>query len=266
MPAMGSDDLLREYLRVAPMSRALIRSRELELIIDHPPEGRLLDLGHGDGIFAQILARHGVEIFVGVDLSIEELRRARPRRGAKHFVVADMERLPFRDRVFGGAISNCVLEHVVNIDTALRESVRTLRPGARFLATVVTARYELLLFWPRLLGRIGLRPLSRMYLDKLRVGFRHERYPRPQEWIDMAVKAGFRLIESLPYVGVRRQMMLDLLLPFVVVHDLLHKRAGLDVSLASLVPVRRIHDHLASDRTEVTPGESANLMMILERP
>ena len=174
------DRLLRSYLRVAPLSRAVIRSREVELLAGLALAGPVVDLGHGDGTFAAELSRAGLAVAVGVDLDGCELVRAAKtarRRGARVALVrAAMERLPFRDGAFGGAISNCVLEPLTDAEAAVREAARVVRPGGRVAATVVTDRYLPMMARPRILRALGLAPLARRYEEVVTRWFVHRRY------------------------------------------------------------------------------------------
>lgn len=249
--------LLKEYLRVAPLSRALIRSREIELFLEAQPKGRVIDLGHGDGHFARILERHGVTIFVGVDRSLEELLRARGRTGA-HLVVADMERLPFRSGVFDSAMSNCVLEHIENLDAVFDETARVIK--GNFTMSVVTDKYEELLLWPRILPQ----KFADAYLRYIQKKFVHRRYPTPGEWI-AAASRHFSCVRQQPYSGKRRQALMDLFLPFVVYARLLRGLFGREVISPIRWPAKPLVSWFTKDATENTPGASANVFLELKK-
>ena len=49
-------------------------------------------------------------------------------------------------------ISNCVLEHVEPLDATLREIVRVLKPGGRFITGVVGSRFPEMLLGTQILG------------------------------------------------------------------------------------------------------------------
>lgn len=257
--------MLRAYLRIAPLSRALIRSRELELIAAHGLSGRILDLGHGDGYFARILENAGIRIDVAMDLSLDELRRAKGKTRAR-LVVGDMERLPFRPGTFDAALSNCVLEHVVDIDAAFREAHRALRPGGTVLVTVVTDRYELLLFWPRLLGRLGLRRLAWKYLAFLQDRFVHRRYIPAGEWVRAAEAAGLRETARRYYAGPRRQMLMDLGLPGVQGGRFLRALIGREVISGLRWPAAPLRRFLAAEDAGRDPRLFANVMLTFRKP
>jgi SAM-dependent methyltransferase len=60
-----------------------------------------------------------------------ELTRAR----GVDALVGDVQELPFDDGEFDVAVANHMLYHVPDLDRALRELVRVLRPGGRLVAT-----------------------------------------------------------------------------------------------------------------------------------
>ncbi len=75
----------------------------------------------------------------GVDFCEPMLQTARARApnakraATSHFVEGDVMALPFADATFDGATMGFSLRNVVDIDAALREIRRVLRPGARFV-------------------------------------------------------------------------------------------------------------------------------------
>jgi ubiquinone/menaquinone biosynthesis C-methylase UbiE len=94
--------------------------------------GRVLEVGCGRGEFAaRVAAELGAEV-VALDLSerMVELTRAR----GLHAVVADVQELPFTNATFDCAVANWMLYHVPDVDQALRELARVLRPGGRLVA------------------------------------------------------------------------------------------------------------------------------------
>jgi SAM-dependent methyltransferase len=94
---------------------------------------RLLDVGCGTGRFA-VLARHrlGGRVW-GVDPSVEMLREARSRPGARGigWKQGVAERLPFRDGWFDAAHMHLVVHTLADRGAALHEIARVLAPGGR---------------------------------------------------------------------------------------------------------------------------------------
>jgi len=102
-------------------------------------EGTVLDLccGTGDVVF-HLLRTDPTLTVTGIDFCEPMLagaRRRAPReaRGAARFVEGDVMQLPFETNTFDGATMGFSLRNVVDIDRVLREILRVLRPGARFV-------------------------------------------------------------------------------------------------------------------------------------
>lgn len=108
----------------------------------------VLDLGCGPGPYHPAIAARGART-VGVDASPgmarEAAAQARAGRWPVDAVVADAERLPFRDDCFERVLANHMLYHVPDQARALREMRRVLKPGGRVvLATNAADCYALL--------------------------------------------------------------------------------------------------------------------------
>jgi len=93
--------------------------------------GRVLDLGCGDGQIARALASTGVSV-VGVDPTTNQIDVAAERAGGPVFAQAGAAVLPFSDGAFDGVIACLVFEHIDDVDAAIGEVSRVLRPGGRF--------------------------------------------------------------------------------------------------------------------------------------
>ena len=84
--------------------------------------GAVLDVGCGTGYLLSILAARAdgaAREFTGVDFQFEPDLAARLPK--IQFREADIEKLPFADGAFDTVICTHVLEHVLNIDVAIRE-------------------------------------------------------------------------------------------------------------------------------------------------
>src|SRR4029453_11868535 len=99
---------------------------------------RILDVGCGPGFYvAELLEQVGrTGAVVGVDASPQTLALARRRTEGHDNVVlyqADATDLPVPDAAFDAALSVQVLEYVADVDAALAELGRALRPGGRLV-------------------------------------------------------------------------------------------------------------------------------------
>ena len=93
---------------------------------------RALELGCGTGLFTRSFDKSGAEI-IAIDVSPALLDRARKKNVSDRvsFHVEDAEALSFEDETFDAVIGSSVLHHL-NMDQALREIYRVLKPGGRF--------------------------------------------------------------------------------------------------------------------------------------
>ena len=93
--------------------------------------GRVLDLGCGDGQISRLLAGSGAQV-VGVDPTWNQIRVAHERGGGAAFARSEAAELPFADGSFDAVVACLVFEHIDDVDGAIAEVARVLRPGGQF--------------------------------------------------------------------------------------------------------------------------------------
>jgi len=175
-----SDRILRAHLREMPFHRVIMRSIEARILSEVRFPRPVLDVGCGDGHFASVLFPEGTD--VGLDPGLSDVSEAR-RRGVYRLVVgADSGDMPFADAVFGSVFSNCVFEHIPEIEKTIAEIARVLKPGGVFATTLISESFSELLTNERAWARLGLKRLHRAYLDWFNRKSIHHHFDPPEVW------------------------------------------------------------------------------------
>ena len=120
------------------------------------PRGAVaLDLATGTGDMALELMRQGSRFVVGADFCPEMVvaavaKAAHNGRAGISFLAGDAQQLPFPDDTFDCLVNGFLLRNVSDLDGALREFRRVLKPGGRLACLDLTHAPRLLqpLFWP----------------------------------------------------------------------------------------------------------------------
>ena len=135
----------------------------------------MLDIGTGPGFvafeMAHLVAPGGS--ILGVDLSEPMLQLARARCSAHehiNFDLADATKLPVPDATVDAAVSVQVFEYVPNVDAALIELYRALRPGGR--AAIVSTD------WASIAWSGASEDLTRRVLEAFAAHCPHQHLPR----------------------------------------------------------------------------------------
>ncbi|MEO8455617.1 MAG: methyltransferase domain-containing protein [Sphingomicrobium sp.] len=173
---------------------------------------RLLDLGTGTGLLAQMAAQRGANA-VGIDHSAGMIEQAQAEAhnaslgDRTQFLQMDAEALSFDDQTFDVSVSLFVLRHLPNPLAAVREVYRTLKPGGRLVVSVGARPSPLRpagfaaavsIASDRLWNRLGRRHLSphslRDFLrnEGLRLSEDHAAHSHLGDVADLLRSAGFR--------------------------------------------------------------------------
>lgn len=136
---MRFDESATRRLEAIYLTPDIVAQRRQVLdVLDLRPGERVVDLGSGPGLLAlDMLAVLGPDGNVeGIDLSSSMVQLAQQRcarYSGVRFQCGDVTQLPYADATFDVAVCTQVYEYVANVDTALRELQRVLKPGGRAL-------------------------------------------------------------------------------------------------------------------------------------
>jgi len=192
----SNQDAFSRYACSRPLAYALFRAAECDELAALRVPRPVLDVGCGEGEFGVFALASPPDI--GVDLLADRLAQARKAARAGTLARADACRLPFGDASFASVLAVSVLEHFERPATALAEIARVLRPGGRFIATIVLSDLHQHLFYPRLLRPVGL---DRGYLAAHDRVFKHKSLLPKDDWEKMVSAAGLDVIESRKIVS-----------------------------------------------------------------
>jgi demethylmenaquinone methyltransferase / 2-methoxy-6-polyprenyl-1,4-benzoquinol methylase len=106
------------------------------------PNGLILDLGAGTGdlTFAAANIYRGNTRVIGLDFSLQMLRRAQQKRlrtphgDRTRFVLGSALLAPFKDKIFDGVMTAFVLRNVSDLSVFFADSFRVTKCGGRFVS------------------------------------------------------------------------------------------------------------------------------------
>lgn len=105
-------------------------------ILKNFPSGDTLDAACGTGRYSLFLKSLGHHV-TGIDVSDEMLSLARKKDKTIRFIKGDLNSLPFTDGLFDLVVCGLALHYVDNLDFAIRELTRILRPGGHIVISAI---------------------------------------------------------------------------------------------------------------------------------
>jgi SAM-dependent methyltransferase len=176
--------------------------------------GDVVDIGCGEGQISRLAAGAGAARVVGVDASAAQLAQARRRGGGPLYVRGRAEALPLPSAVFDAAVACLVLEHVADLDGALDEIARVVRPGGTFVLLVNHPLFQTpgsgwiddrVLDPPEQYWRVGAYLPEAESLEEIDQGVRLPFYHRPLgRYVNALAERGLyvtRMLEPAPPPG-----------------------------------------------------------------
>jgi demethylmenaquinone methyltransferase / 2-methoxy-6-polyprenyl-1,4-benzoquinol methylase len=160
---LAPDAVRTMFDRIAPVYDAMnrvmtagldVRWRRLAAESVVQPGDAVLDAACGTGDLAIADHKAGAATVTGLDFSERMLERAR-RKAPLEWVQGDMLALPFADASFDAATVGFGVRNVADLERALRELRRVLRPGGRVAILEITQ------------ARGVLRPFFSLWFDRI---------------------------------------------------------------------------------------------------
>src|SRR5262245_29797066 len=197
-PELALDDFER-YFPYTPTALAIKECARLSVVRRYRCPGPVLDVGCGDGLFARI-AFDDVEVW-GIDIDAKEGRWAAASQAYAQVILADVTRATLPENFFATCVANCSLEHVPDIQRALKSIFHSLLPGGLAYMFVPNASWAGQLFSVRTLSRLGVRSLAigiQRSIDRL---FRHHHLYDEDGWRCVVAESGLEVIAIEPVLS-----------------------------------------------------------------
>ncbi len=153
--------VIQQYLKVKPFFYGFIRPQEAWFFKSHSQfiRGPVLDFGCDDGFFASLCIK--TPIAYGLDLPGTGIEGEHARKIYSKRLVYDGGVIPLPDKSVQTVVSNCVFEHITNMEFSLQEMNRILKPGGYLLASMMTDKWEKYVRGKNLFGISYLRFLRK---------------------------------------------------------------------------------------------------------
>lgn len=120
------------------------------------PNACYLDVGCGSGNYTCALASKGLRM-TGIDISEEMLRKARLKNSEITWFHGDAQQLPFKEKMFHGAVCTLATHHFKNLTAAFQEIFRVIIKGGRLVLFTSTPEqmknYWLCHYFPTMLQK-----------------------------------------------------------------------------------------------------------------
>jgi len=113
---------------------SVIRRKELAIILENVISCKpmlILDYGCGAGWLSAFLKRNGFEV-VGIDISVNLLRKAKRTCHEAEFIVCDAEEMPFKDVAVDFVVGAAILHHL-NLERSCKEIKRVVKNKSKFV-------------------------------------------------------------------------------------------------------------------------------------
>ena len=209
------NNIIMRYLKWAPISlviREVSRINTLKSLAENlalKSKNQILDVGCGDGKWWQFLQDDFPNSTVdGIDISEKEVFLANKSINAwVHDITTPLQ----NDKKYDLVIGNCSLEHIFDIDAALKNIHSNLSEDGAFIIFVPTP------FWAHkghsitLLNKVSPR-LSMMFSGALNGFFQHWHLYNHKIWGSILKDCGFRITHSYGLGNTRSEFLFRLFL------------------------------------------------------
>ena len=195
---ISPDDFAR-YFPYTPTALAIKECARLAVVRHFPCPGPILDVGCGDGLFAQ-MAFENTEVW-GIDINASEGRWASASQAYRQVILGDVTHAQLPEAFFATCIANCSLEHVPRIDLALSSIHQSLQPGGRAYLFVPTPDWAKHFLSVRALESLGAPELAARLQHSIDRFFKHHQLHDATGWATLMNRAGLETVAVEPVLS-----------------------------------------------------------------
>ena len=216
------DKLFEKVEQFQAPSTILFRSIELKLLKQHlakitKTNTRILDLGCGEGLTAAVVFNRKLDI--GLDNHKYFVKLAIDSGVYKKVILGDARKIPLPNKSVDLVFSNCVIEHIEEIDKVFSEVYRVLKPGGKFVFTTPSHN----LYKYSIFSKLGLKFISKIYGRLRDKKYSHFNTYSIDEWRDILTKHKLKISKGYYYISKQEAELWDMLLYFRIYKGYLRK-------------------------------------------
>ncbi len=160
--------------------------------------GPVLDLGCAEGKIGSLIFKGS--FVIGLDNCWGLLSENKEKDIYKALILADGCSMPYKNAVFASVFSNCVIEHIPDIDCLLDEAARVLKDNGTLIFTVPSHKFGDFLFFTAIFENLRLKGLANWYKRKRNKLLNHFHCYSHNQWQDILNEHGLSLQEYKYYM------------------------------------------------------------------
>lgn len=180
-----------------------------EALKECPLREPVLDIGCAEGKISGLL--FGDKRLNGLDNCWGLLRQNRKSDIYRTLILADACYLPYKNDAFSSIFSNCVIEHIPDLDRVLSEAARVLKDKGIFLFSVPSDKFRDFLFFAVIFEKLRLKKLSFWYKRKRNLLLNHFHCYDHLRWKEILKAKGLNLLKYDYYMTKEAVFLWDLL-------------------------------------------------------
>lgn len=180
----------------------LVKGYELELFKKCHMEGPILEIAIGDGYFSSLLFKSKKQrLDYGADLIYGTIKSATKYNHCEEYLVMDAMQIPFPDNCLGTVVMNNLMHHLPDRALAVKEVLRVLKKGGKFIFTDNTIGWGVFTWNQLLLRRLRLYSFAD-YILKLNMRLFAQKLLVDEHYYDKRSREeNFKIIRKVNFIS-----------------------------------------------------------------